>query len=50
MMDRMKGVQPRLTHPELRLMPDEGKRYELIDGDFCRESIFLVAMAGCDAK
>jgi Uma2 family endonuclease len=29
----MKAVQPRLTHSELRLMPDDGKRYELIDGE-----------------
>lgn len=29
----MKAVQPRLTYPELRLMPDDGKRYELIDGE-----------------
>jgi len=29
----MKGVQPRLTYPELRMMPDDGKRYELIDGE-----------------
>jgi Uma2 family endonuclease len=28
----MKAVQPRLTYPELRMMPDDGKRYELIDG------------------
>jgi Uma2 family endonuclease len=33
MMDAMKAVQPRLTYPELRLMPDDGKRYELIDGE-----------------
>jgi len=32
-MDAMKAVQPRLTYPELRLMPDDGKRYELIDGE-----------------
>jgi hypothetical protein len=31
-MDVMRAVQPRLTYPELRLMPDDGKRYELIDG------------------
>ena len=29
----MKTVQPTLTYPELRLMPDDGKRYELIDGE-----------------
>src|SRR5215813_10022355 len=29
----MKIVQPTLTYPELRLMPDDGKRYELIDGE-----------------
>ena len=29
----MKAVQPRLSYPELRLMPDDGKRYELIDGE-----------------
>jgi Uma2 family endonuclease len=29
----MKAVQPRLTYPELRMMPDDGKRYELIDGE-----------------
>ena len=29
----MKAVEPRLTYPELRLMPDDGKRYELIDGE-----------------
>ena len=29
----MKLVQPTLTYPELRLMPDDGKRYELIDGE-----------------
>jgi Uma2 family endonuclease len=29
----MKAVQPRLTYPELRLMPDDGKRYELVDGE-----------------
>jgi Uma2 family endonuclease len=29
----MKVVQPTLTYPELRLMPDDGKRYELIDGE-----------------
>src|SRR5208337_2482334 len=33
MIDTMKAVQPRLTYPELRLMPDDGKRYELIDGE-----------------
>jgi len=33
MIDAMKAVQPRLTYPELRLMPDDGKRYELIDGE-----------------
>jgi Uma2 family endonuclease len=33
MMDAMKAVRPRLTYPELRLMPDDGKRYELIDGE-----------------
>jgi Uma2 family endonuclease len=33
MIDGMKAVQPCLTYPELRLMPDEGKRYELIDGE-----------------
>jgi len=33
MMDTMKAVQPRLTYPELRLMPDDGKKYELIDGE-----------------
>jgi Uma2 family endonuclease len=32
-MDAVKAVQPRLTYPELRLMPDDGKRYELIDGE-----------------
>ena len=32
-MNCMKAVQPRLTYPELRLMPDDGKRYELIDGE-----------------
>lgn len=29
----MKAVLPRLTYPELRMMPDDGKRYELIDGE-----------------
>jgi len=29
----MRVVQPTLTYPELRLMPDDGKRYELIDGE-----------------
>jgi Uma2 family endonuclease len=29
----MKLVHPTLTYPELRLMPDDGKRYELIDGE-----------------
>ncbi len=29
----MKAVHPTLTYPELRLMPDDGKRYELIDGE-----------------
>ena len=29
----MSAVLPRLTYPELRLMPDDGKRYELIDGE-----------------
>jgi Uma2 family endonuclease len=33
MMIRMKAVQPTLTYPELRLMPDDGKRYELVDGE-----------------
>ena len=33
MMQPMKVVQPTLTYPELRLMPDDGKRYELIDGE-----------------
>ena len=33
MIDFMKAVQPRLTYPEFRLMPDDGKRYELIDGE-----------------
>ncbi len=32
-MGPMETVQPRLTYPELRLMPDDGKRYELIDGE-----------------
>jgi Uma2 family endonuclease len=32
-MDSMKAVQSHLTYPELRLMPDDGKRYELIDGE-----------------
>jgi hypothetical protein len=27
----MKAAQPHLTYPELRLMPDDGKRYELIE-------------------
>ena len=29
----MKAVVPRLTYPELRQMPDDGKRYELINGE-----------------
>lgn len=29
----MRTVQPCLTYPELRLMPDDGKRYELINGE-----------------
>ena len=29
----MRVVQPTLTYPELRLMPDDGKRHELIDGE-----------------
>src|SRR5215472_1456066 len=29
----VKTVQPMLTYPELRLMPDDGKHYELIDGE-----------------
>jgi Uma2 family endonuclease len=29
----MSAVLPRLTYPELRMMPDDGKRYELIDGE-----------------
>jgi len=33
MMRPMKVVHPILTYPELRLMPDDGKRYELIDGE-----------------
>jgi Uma2 family endonuclease len=33
MMLGMKVVQPRLTYPELRAMPDDGTRYELIDGE-----------------
>jgi Uma2 family endonuclease len=33
MMQPMKAVHPTLTYPELRLMPDDGKRYELIDGE-----------------
>lgn len=33
MMRGMKTVQPRLTYPELRTMPDDGKRYELIEGE-----------------
>jgi Uma2 family endonuclease len=33
MMSPMEAVEPRLTYPELRLMPDDGKRYELIDGE-----------------
>ncbi len=33
MIECMKAIQPRLTYSELRLMPDDGKRYELIDGE-----------------
>ncbi len=33
MIDLMKATQPRLTYIELRLMPDDGKRYELVDGE-----------------
>ena len=33
MMDGMKAVQPRLTYAEFCLMPDGGKRHELIDGE-----------------
>ncbi len=33
MMPCMKVIQARLTYPELRVMPDDGKRYELIDGE-----------------
>lgn len=33
MIQSMKAVQPRLTYSELRWMPDDGKRYELIDGE-----------------
>jgi Uma2 family endonuclease len=29
----VKLVHPTLTYPEFRLMPDDGKRYELIDGE-----------------
>jgi Uma2 family endonuclease len=29
----MKTAQPTLTYPELRLMPDDGKRYELVEGE-----------------
>ena len=29
----MSAVLPRLTYPELRMMPDDGKRYELIEGE-----------------
>jgi hypothetical protein len=29
----MKLVQPTLTCPELGLIPDDGKRYELVDGE-----------------
>jgi Uma2 family endonuclease len=29
----MRAVHPTLTYTELRLMPDDGKRYELIDGE-----------------
>lgn len=32
-MKRMKFVQPRLTYSELRMMPDDGKRYELVNGE-----------------
>ena len=32
-MQRMRVVQPILTYAELRLMPEDGKRYELIDGE-----------------
>jgi hypothetical protein len=32
MIEVMKAVQPRLTCPKLRLMSDDGKQYELIDG------------------
>ena len=29
----MRAVQPRLTYPELRMIPDDANRYELIDGE-----------------
>ncbi len=29
----MKAVQRRLTYPELRLLPYDGRRYELVDGE-----------------
>jgi hypothetical protein len=29
----MKAVQSRLIYPELRIMPEGEKRYELIDGE-----------------
>jgi Uma2 family endonuclease len=29
----MKAVVPRLTYPELRQMPEDGKRYELVNGE-----------------
>jgi Uma2 family endonuclease len=29
----MKAVQPRLSYSELRMMPDDGKRYELVNGE-----------------
>ena len=33
MMSSMKVAQGRLTYSELRLLPDNGNRYELVDGD-----------------
>jgi hypothetical protein len=45
----MKAVQPRLTYPELRLMPDDGQQYALID-DSGGNLFFPVVIAGCDVK
>lgn len=31
----MEAITPRFTHPDLREMPENGRRYEVIEGELC---------------